>query len=136
MAKHTRNWKFLNKYEYGVLEFDYLAVLEDSSLGQTKTTKTCAGFMQIEILNQSGPISKFCRRSFNTLEQKSLSFAFHFDLLKSINNLCSCMGFIEQFGISRVNAVRLVFTERSTRKIHLQKHVNVVTLKLQPGFSV
>jgi hypothetical protein len=59
MAEHTRNWKFLNNYEYGVLEFDYLAILEDSSLGQSKTTKTCAGFMQIEILNQSGPILKF-----------------------------------------------------------------------------
>lgn len=103
MAEHTRNWKFLNNYEYGVLEFDYLAVLEDSSLGQSKTTNTCAGFMQIEILNQSGPILKFCRRPFTTLEQKSLSFAFHFDLLKSINSLCSCMGFIEQFSISRVN---------------------------------
>lgn len=96
MEEGTRNWKFSKHNREPIIEFDFLAVLNDPTDTKLSLTEHCSGYMAIMYEND-----KFLPYCFNKpetgLQADRISFSFSNDLLKSVNFMCKCFQFDNKF---------------------------------------
>lgn len=92
MEEGTRNWKFSKHNREPIIEFDFLAVLNEPSDTKLLFTEHCSGYMAIMYDNDK--FLSYCLNKPETgLQADRISFSFSYDLLKSVNFMCKCFQF-------------------------------------------
>lgn len=96
MEEGTRNWKFSKHNREPIIEFDFLAVLNDPTDTKLSLTEHCSGYMAI--IYENDKFLPYCLNKPETgLQADRISFSFSNDLLKSVNFMCKCFQFDKKF---------------------------------------
>jgi hypothetical protein len=92
MEEGTRNWKFSSHNKEPVVEFDFLAVLNQTLYSELSHTECCSGYMKV--IDNNKQLLPYCFNSPESgVQGDRISFSFSFDIMKSVNYICNCFNF-------------------------------------------